>query len=388
MPGTTTFDLDAITHKVQHTLAAQTAADPTISHDPEAIARLVRAEAGGILSDGDVLAVLRKLRHDSVGVGQLEQVMAIQNVTDILVNGAGTVWYDRGNGLEQSVVRFDSEQQVRQLATRLITAAGSRIDEAQCFANGYLLRPDGTTVRVHAILSPPAQAGTCISLRVLRHADARLETLIAKRGINSETAANLSQLVSARRSFIVVGGTGSGKTTMLTALLGEVAAKERIICIEDTAELRPQHPHVLNLISRGANTEGNGAVTMADLLRQALRMRPDRIVVGEIRGVEVIDLLAALNTGHDGCAGTIHANSITEVPARLEALAAQGGMSRDALMSQLAAASPVILAMKRFADGRRRLNQIGVLKGFPTTVDILWDASESSAPHIDWGRCR
>lgn len=388
MPGATTFDLEAITEKVQHTLAAQTAVDPTTIPDPEAIARLVRAEAGGILSDSDVLAVLRKLRHDSVGIGQLEQIMAIPNVTDILVNGTGTVWYDRGNGLEQAAVRFSSEQQVRQLATRLITAAGSRIDEAQCFANGFLLRPDGTTIRVHAILSPPAQAGTCISLRVLRQADARLETLIAKHSINDSTAINLKELVAARRSFIVVGGTGSGKTTMLTALLGEVDPKERIICIEDTAELRPQHPHVLNLISRGANTEGHGEVTMADLLRQSLRMRPDRIVVGEIRGVEVIDLLAALNTGHDGCAGTIHANSITEVPARLEALAAQGGMQRDALMSQLAAASPVILVMKRLADGRRRLNQIGILKSFPTTVEILWNISDSSAPHIDWGRCR
>lgn len=377
-------NVQELAYQVHHALL-QESGDTGIE-DVEKLAALIRHTAQGVISDTDVLSVLRTLRHDTVGIGLLEQVIAHDGVTDILVNGNGDIWFDRGQGLELAQVRFDNPTQIRQLATRLLATAGRRLDDATCFADGHIPRPDGSSLRVHAIVSPPAQDGTCISLRVLRHIDASIAGLAEKHTFAPATAKCLEQLIEYRRSFVVVGGTGSGKTTLLSALLGHVDHDERIICIEDTAELKPHHPHVVGLVAKTANTEGKGQITMADLLKQALRMRPNRIVVGEIRGAEVIDLLAALNTGHDGCAGTVHANSLQEVPARFEALAALGGMKRDALMSQLAAAAPVVLAMKRTMTGNRILHQIGVLHNNPTEVKILWDLADEPAPTIDWNR--
>ncbi len=377
-------NVQELAYQVHHALL-QESGDTGIE-DVEKLAALIRHTAQGVISDTDVLSVLRTLRHDTVGIGLLEQVIAHDGVTDILVNGSGDIWFDRGQGLELAQVRFDNPTQIRQLATRLLATAGRRLDDATCFADGHIPRPDGSSLRVHAIVSPPAQDGTCISLRVLRHIDASIAGLAEKHTFAPATAKCLEQLIEYRRSFVVVGGTGSGKTTLLSALLGHVDHDERIICIEDTAELKPHHPHVVGLVAKTANTEGKGQITMADLLKQALRMRPNRIVVGEIRGAEVIDLLAALNTGHDGCAGTVHANSLQEVPARFEALAALGGMKRDALMSQLAAAAPVVLAMKRTMTGNRILHQIGVLHNNPTEVKILWDLADEPAPTIDWNR--
>ena len=180
--------------------------------------------------------------------------------------------------------------------------------------------------------------------------------------IAPEAAALLDGIIAARLAFLISGGTGAGKTTLLSAVLGAVAAGERIVCVEDAAELAPAHPHLVKLVARCANVEGVGEVTVRDLVRQALRMRPDRIVVGEVRGAEVVDLLAALNTGHDGGAGTVHANSPAEVPARLEALAALGGLDRAALHSQLAAAVQVVLHVSRDRTGTRRLTEIAVLE--------------------------
>jgi pilus assembly protein CpaF len=177
--------------------------------------------------------------------------------------------------------------------------------------------------------------------------------------------------VDARLAFVISGGTGSGKTTLLAAMLGRVPARERIVCVEDAGELQPDHPQFVRLIARPPNVEGAGEVTLSDLVRQGLRMRPDRLVVGEVRGAEVCDLLTALNTGHDGGAGTVHANSPAEVPARIEALAALGGQPRDAVHSQLSAALHVVLHMRREPDGMRRLAQIGVFDRFPDGVRVL-----------------
>ncbi|MDO5077773.1 TadA family conjugal transfer-associated ATPase [Corynebacterium sp.] len=356
-----------LAERVQRKLAETTRPD-----NPADIARLIRDEAG-MISDADVLGVLRRIRDDSSGAGKLEQVLATPGVTDVLVNGAREVWFDRGDGLERANVRFEHDAEVRQLATRLAVACGRRLDDAQPFADGRLHRSDASSIRVHALLSPPADHGTCISLRVLRQAVTTLDGLVERGTMSQEIAHTLTKIVRAKRSFLVVGGTGSGKTTLLGALLAEVPHNERIICIEDTAELHPPHPHVVNLISRARNVEGHGEITMTDLLRQALRMRPDRIVVGEIRGAEVVDLLAALNTGHDGGAGTIHANSLREIPARMEALAALGGMDRTALHSQLSAAVDVVMSMRR-TDTGRQLHQIGVVNGNPVQVYTIWDA--------------
>jgi pilus assembly protein CpaF len=229
-------------------------------------------------------------------------------------------------------------------------------------------------VRLHAVLPPVAADGTCLSLRVLRPAAHDLATLQAAGALDATGEALLRAVLAARLALLVSGGTGTGKTTILGALLGAVDPRERIVLVEDAEELRPRHPHVVRLVARPANIEGAGGVALRDLVRQALRMRPDRLVVGEVRGAEVCDLLAALNTGHDGGAGTVHANSAREVPARLEALAGSGGLSRAALHSQLAAAVQVVLHMRRLRSGTRVLDVVGVLEraGAEVAVRPVW----------------
>lgn len=366
---------EALVEKVQRRLAERPGAAASD------IAQLVREEAG-VISDVDVLGVLRKLRNDSTGAGILEQVLAIEGVTDVVVNGPDSIWFDRGQGLQKAGLRFDSDDEVRQLATRLAVACGRRLDDAQPFADGRLRRDDDSSIRVHALLSPPADGGTCLSLRVLRQAVTTLDGLVDRGTMPADIADTLTGIVESKKAFLVVGGTGSGKTTLLGAMLAAIGHNERIICIEDTPELHPPHPHVVNLVSRTNNVEGQGQITMSDLLKQALRMRPDRIIVGEIRGAEVVDLLAALNTGHEGGAGTIHANSLMEIPARMEALAALGGLDRAALHSQLSAAIRVVLAMRRTPHGRV-LHQIGVLEGNPVRTRVLWQSDLGPQPGFE-----
>jgi pilus assembly protein CpaF len=329
---------------------------------PPVVAAAIRAEAGGMLGDTDVLNSLRLLETELTGAGILEPLLRAEGVTDVLVSSPDEVWVDDGNGLRRSAIRFPDEASVRRLAQRLATAAGRRLDDAQPWVDGQLAGGIGGqfTVRLHAVLPPIAVAGTCVSLRVLRPASQGLAALTAAGAISSEAAALLADIISSRLAFLVSGGTGAGKTTLLAAALGSVADHERIVCVEDAPELAPRHPHFIRLVARSANVEGAGEITLRHLVRQALRMRPDRIVVGEVRGAEVVDLLAALNTGHDGGAGTVHANSPAEVPARLEALAALDGLSPAALHSQLGAAVQVVLHVNRGPDGRR-LSEIAVL---------------------------
>jgi pilus assembly protein CpaF len=328
---------------------------------PNVVAAAIRAESGGVLGDTEVLSSLRVLQTELSGAGILEPLLCADGTTDVLVTAPDAVWVDDGNGLRRSSIRFDDDAAVRRLAQRLALAAGRRLDEAQPWVDGQLTSAGRLTVRLHAVLPPIADGCTCLSLRVLRPATQDLTTLTASGAIAPEAAALLNDIIGARLALLISGGTGAGKTTLLSAVLGAVAADERIVCVEDAAELAPAHPHLVKLVARCANVEGVGEVTVRDLVRQALRMRPDRIVVGEVRGAEVVDLLAALNTGHDGGAGTVHANNPAEVPARLEALAALGGLDRAALHSQLAAAVQVVLHVSRDRTGARRLTEIAVL---------------------------
>ncbi|PXY31199.1 TadA family conjugal transfer-associated ATPase [Prauserella muralis] len=340
--------------------------------DPRTVADALRAETGGVTGHLDLLDALRLLRHEFVGAGPLEPLLADPAVSDVLVTAPDEVWVDGGAGLARTGIRFPDEEAVRRLAQRLALAAGRRLDDAQPYVDGWLpgAGPHGR-VRLHAVLPPIAANGTCLSLRVLRPAAHGLGALRRLGTVDDHGLALLGEIVTARLAFLVSGATGSGKSTLLAALLGAVPPAERIVCVEDAGELQPAHPQFVRLVARPPNVEGAGEVTLRELVREALRMRPDRLVVGEVRGQEVCELLTALNTGHDGGSGTLHANSPSEVPARLEALAALGGLGRAALHSQLAAAVHVVLHMRRHADGRRVLAEIGVVERAGDTVRVL-----------------
>ncbi len=330
--------------------------------DSAAVAEAIRAEAGGPVGHAEVLDALRLLHDEFTGVGPLEALLAEPGTTDVLVTGADQVWADGPEGLRRTGIRFTDDEAVRRLAQRLAVAAGRRLDDAQPYVDGWLpgAGPHGR-VRLHAVLPPIAADGTCVSLRVLRPAVHGLDALRDLGTFDDDGARLVRAVVAARLAFLVTGGTGAGKSTLLAAMLGAVDPAERIVCVEDAGELQPAHPQFVRLIARPPNVEGAGEITLRDLVRQALRMRPDRLVVGEVRGGEVCQLLNALNTGHDGGACTLHANSPAEVPARLEALAALGGLPRAALHSQLAAAVQIVLHMRRTADGTRHLAELAAL---------------------------
>jgi pilus assembly protein CpaF len=345
--------------RVRERLAAESA-----SLRPNVVAAAIRAESGGVLGDTEVLSNLRVLQTELTGAGILEPLLRADGTTDVLVTAPDSVWVDDGNGLRRSSIRFADDAAVQRLAQRLALSVGRRLDEAQPWVDGQLsgLGIGDLVVRLHAVLPPIAGGGTCLSLRVLRPATQNLDALVGAGAIAADALGLLAEIIGARLAFLVSGGTGAGKTTLLSAAMGAMSPGERIVCVEDAPELAPRHPHLVRLVARCANVEGIGEVTVRDLVRQALRMRPDRIVVGEVRGGEVVDLLAALNTGHDGGACTVHANSPAEVPARLEALAALGGLDRSALHSQLAAAVQVLLHVSRDRFGRRHLAEIAVLR--------------------------
>ena len=327
-------------------------ADPT----PARVAAALRGEQR-VLGQAEVLSVVTELRSELAGTGVLEPLLRRPGVTDVLVNGPREVWIDTGAGLERTDVQFAGEAEVRRLAVRLATAAGRRLDDAFPYVDVRLV--DGT--RLHAVLPPVAPGGTCLSLRIPSRRDFSLTDLVRAGSVSERGALWLQAIVEARLAFVVSGGTGSGKTTLLSCLLSLAAPADRIVLVEDSGELRPDHGHVVRLEGRAPNVEGVGEVTLRDLVRQALRMRPDRLVVGEVRGAEVVDLLAALNTGHQGGCGTVHANSAADVPARLEALALAAGLRRDALHSQLAAGLDAVIHLERAADGSRRVREIRTL---------------------------
>ncbi|CAB4873857.1 MAG: TadA family conjugal transfer-associated ATPase [Actinobacteria bacterium] len=324
---------------------------------PGRVASALRAE-GVVLGDEAVLTLVETLRRELVGAGPLQSLLQQPEVTDVLVNGPDAVWIDRGEGLELTGIAFASDSDVRRLAQRLAAAVGRRLDDATPFVDARLA--DGT--RLHAVIAPIALDGTVISLRVPRRRAFTLPELVDAGTIDHSGAAWLEALVAGRLAFVISGGTGTGKTTILSSLLGLVPATERIVVVEDSAELGPEHPHVVRLQARLANIEGAGSVTMRDLVRQALRMRPDRIVIGEVRGAEVIELLAALNTGHEGGCGTLHANSAADVPARLEALGLTAGLDREALHALAAAGLDAVVHLHRERTGRRVVEGIYVLE--------------------------
>ncbi|AUI49883.1 TadA family conjugal transfer-associated ATPase [Arthrobacter crystallopoietes] len=323
--------------------------------------------SGQLLGTDGVLEAVENLTADLRGLGPLQRLALKGTVTDILVNGPSEVWTDGERGLERSQVTFSNDAEVRALATRLVTAGGRRLDDGNPCVD---VRLDG--YRVHAVLPPVSTQGTLLSIRIRRP---RVFTLAELVGPASGWLPYLEAVVAGRLNFLISGATGSGKTTMLSAMLGLSASFERLVLVEDAAELNPDHPHVVGLQSRHSNLEGSGSVDLGELVRQALRMRPDRLIVGECRGAEVREFLAAMNTGHAGAGGTVHANSAAGVPARLAAMGALAGLEPQALALQASTALDVIIHLDRTAAGRQirelallRATSAGTLETVPALV--------------------
>ena len=351
------------------TIGVETAVEPAIAdrvrsrlleqgRDASAanIVRALRCE-GIVLDESGLMDVVDRVQCELLGAGPLEDFLQESNVTDVLVTGNGHVWVDAGAGLEHRGRRFSDSSHIRRIASRLASRAGRRLDEASPFVDARL--PNGT--RLHCVVEPIATDGTCMSLRIPRSGGFSLESLQEEGTLDDSSSRLVRELIDSRRSFLITGSTGSGKTTVLNALLGAVPADERIVIVEDTAELQPEHPHVVRMQSRPANVEGAGLVTMQDLVRQCLRMRPDRIVVGEVRGAEVVDLLTALNTGHQGGCGTVHANSPSDVTKRIEALGLMAGVPRDAIHALMAAAVDAVIHVERLPTGLRIISGVHAL---------------------------
>lgn len=322
---------------------------PNVDAVTEIVRKLCPASPHGELVElvDEVLAALN-------GLGPLEDLLLLPGLTDILVNRFDDVWVDQGNGLSRTRAAWPSEQTARDFASHFAARAHRRLDDAHPFVDAQL----ENGIRFHAVLPPLAVAGVAMSLRVPSQEKFTLEQLRTLGALPQPIYCELLRIIKERRSFLISGGTGSGKTTLLAAMLSHVDKNHRIVVIEDSTELDINHPHVVKVQSRLANSEGLGQVTMTDLVRQTLRMRPDRIVVGEVRGSEISDLLLALNTGHNGSATTIHADDATSVPTRIEALGLLAGLPRQAIHAQMYCAFDFVIQMKDAQLGQRGVASI------------------------------
>lgn len=344
------------------------------------VASALRTE-GVVLGHEALLDLAEAIKSDLTGLGLLEPLLNDKNITDILVNGANQVCLDRGNGIEATEYKFENDAQVRQLAQRLALSVGRRLDQSSPFVDARL----ASGIRLHACLFPISKPGTSISLRIPRAKTFSLHELVELGSIDEKIRNFLEQIISQRHSFVISGGTGSGKTTLLNTLLSECQENERILIVEDSSELKPNHKFKISLEARPANLEGKGAINMRDLIRQALRMRPDRLIVGEVRGAEVIDWLAALNTGHEGGGGTLHANSPQDVPVRFESLALAAGLNREGLHAQLNSGIQYVIHISRNFKGKRIISSIGKCelneKGLVQVVNVCSFDGETSVFH-------
>jgi pilus assembly protein CpaF len=314
------------------------------------------AEEAALLSGDDRAAVETRIVRDTIGLGPLEDLLADPLVEEVMVNGPGSVYVERAGQIEAAGVRFRDEEELRNAIERILAPLGRRIDELSPMVDARLA--DGS--RVNVVIPPLAIDGPALSIRRFG-AERPGPSKLVELGTLSPAQCELLEVAVAERSSVLIsGGTGSGKTTLLNALSSFIAPGERVVTIEDAAELRLQQPHVVRLESRPAGVEGKGEVTVRDLLRNALRMRPDRIVIGEVRGAEALDLLTALNTGHDGALSTVHANSAVDALGRLETLALMAGLGlpHEAIAEQLQRGVDLVVHLERRRDGARRVVEI------------------------------
>ena len=321
----------------------------------EQVDDVVEHEAGP-LPDSERAALRERLTLLATGLGPLEPLLADPAVDEVMVNGPGAVYVERGGRVERTEVAFGSEAELVHAIERVLAPLGRRVDEASPICDARL--PDGS--RVNVVIPPLALSGPCLTIRRFRREGFSLRDLVTNGTLVREAAEFLALCVAARASLLVSGGTGSGKTTTLNALSGAIPGEERIVTIEDAAELRLRQRHVVRLESRPPNLEGRGEVTIRQLVRNALRMRPDRIVVGEVRGAEALDMLQALNTGHDGSLTTVHANSPEDALRRVETLALMAGVGlpHAAIRQQAASALDLVVHQTRLPDGSRAVENL------------------------------
>jgi pilus assembly protein CpaF len=310
--------------------------------------------------------LIEELLDEVLGLGPLEPLLKDPTVTDILVNTHKRVFVEQYGVLEPTPVQFKDERHLLRIIDRIVSAVGRRVDESQPWVDARL--PDGS--RINAIIPPCALDGPLLSIRKFSRDPLTIERLIANGALTREMATLLSGIVKARLNLLISGGTGSGKTTLLNAVSGYIEARERIITIEDSAELQLQQIHVARMETRPPNIEGRGAVTQHDLVRNALRMRPDRIIVGEVRGGEALDMLQAMNTGHDGSITTIHANTPRDALSRLEQMIMMTGIDFPlrSMRGQISSALQVVLQLERMSDGRRRVVSLQEITGMEGDV--------------------
>jgi pilus assembly protein CpaF len=327
--------------------------------EPAALRARVRAQvrahlaAERGLSADDRDRLVDEITDDTLGHGPLEKLLADDSISEIMVNGAGEIWIERRGRLYQTAVRFTDEAHLRRVITKIAGHVGRRVDESSPMLDARL--PDGS--RVNAVLPPLSLSGSLLTIRKFARERFALDDLIRLGTLTPAAAAMLQAALHGGLNILVSGGTGSGKTTLLNAMSGEIPDDARIVTIEDAAELRLNQAHVLRLEARPANIEGEGLVTIRDLVRNALRMRPDRIVVGEVRGAEALDMLQAMNTGHDGSLSTVHANSARDALARVETMVLMAGYDLPvrAIRQQVAAALDLVVHIERLSDGVRRV---------------------------------
>ena len=329
-------------------------------------------DAAAILSAARRDQIAELILRDTVGLGPLEELLADDEVEEVMVNGHEAVYVERRGRVERSDVRFESEQSLRDAIERILAPVGRRVDELSPMADARLA--DGS--RVNVVIPPLAVDGPALSVRRFTAVRPDPAALVSSGTLSNLSCELLEDAVRSRRSILISGGTGSGKTTLLNALSAWIDPAERVVTIEDAAELRLRQPHVVRLESRPASVEGRGEVSIRDLLRNALRMRPDRIVIGEVRGAEALDLLTALNTGHDGALSTVHANSPEDALRRIETLALMAGVGlpHEAIREQLARGVDLVVHMARGPGGARQVTEVSEVLRAAAGVGVreLW----------------
>ena len=325
--------------------------------------------------------VVRQIEDEVMGLGPLEPLLADPSVSDILVNGPNNIYVERSGKLQRTAVRFNDDAHLLNIIDRIVSKVGRRIDESTPMVDARL--KDGS--RVNAIIPPLAIDGPVLSIRRFRKDALNIDDLVRYGSLNPALVGLLRAIVMARLNVMISGGTGSGKTTLLNAMSAFIPERERIVTIEDSAELQLQQPHVVRLETRQVNVEGRGQITQRDLVRNSLRMRPDRIVVGEVRGAEALDMLQAMNTGHDGSLTTIHANSSRDALSRVETMVAMTGITFpiSALRNQIASAIDVIIHMERQEDGCRRIISVQEISGMEADTIVMSEIFNFSRSGVD-----